>query len=109
MPVKVLTALCKGSPISHFIKDNLKSRRMDFEGRELWSRAARGVIAIQINMADSGWGFNVGPRVIMTRAGEVAENLAPDDFDFERIFAKGKGRQRLPIFRFGCRCVAEDE
>ena len=35
MPVKVLTSFVKDSPVSHFIKDNLKSRRMDFEGPEL--------------------------------------------------------------------------
>ena len=30
MPVKVLTAFVKGSPVAHYIKDNLKSRRMDY-------------------------------------------------------------------------------
>ncbi|OHB59158.1 MAG: 2-keto-3-deoxygluconate kinase [Planctomycetes bacterium GWF2_42_9] len=86
MPVKILTAFVKGSPISHFIKDNLKSRRMDFEGREFEQGGPWGY-RHQINMADSGWGSR-GPRVHNDRAGEVGRELSADDFDFERIFAK---------------------
>jgi 2-dehydro-3-deoxygluconokinase len=86
MPVKVLTAFVKGSPVSHFIKDNLKSRRMDFEGPEFAQGGPWGY-RHQINMADSGWGSR-GPRVHNDRAGEVGRELSVDDFDLDRIFAK---------------------
>ncbi len=86
MPVKVLTVFVKGSPVSHFIKDNLKSRRMDFEGPEFEQGGPWGY-RHQINMADSGWGSR-GPRVQNDRAGEVGRELCADDFDLERIFAE---------------------
>ncbi len=85
-PVKVLTAFVKGSPVAHFIKDNLKSRRMDFEGPELDQGGPWGY-RHQINMADSGWGSR-GPRVHNDRAGEVARDISVDDFDLDRIFGK---------------------
>ncbi len=53
MPVKVLTAFVKDSPVAHFIKDNLGSRRMDFEGPEFEQDNPWG-FRHQINMADSG-------------------------------------------------------
>jgi 2-dehydro-3-deoxygluconokinase len=84
LPVKVLTAFVKGSPVSHFIKDNLKSRRMDFEGPEFEQGGPWGY-RHQINMADSGWGAR-GPRVQNDRAGEVGRELSVDDFDLDRIF-----------------------
>ena len=86
LPVKVLTAFVKDSPVSHFIKDNLKSRRMDFEGPEFEQGDPWGY-RHQINMADSGWGPR-GPRVQNDRAGEVGRELSADDFDLERIFAE---------------------
>jgi 2-dehydro-3-deoxygluconokinase len=86
MPVKVLTAFVKGSPISHFIKDNLKSRRMDFEGPEFEQGGPWGY-RHQINMADSGFGTR-GPRVHNDRAGEVGRELSTDHFDLDRIFVK---------------------
>ena len=86
LPVKVLTAFVKGSPVSHFIRDNLKSRRMDVEGPEFDQGGPWG-FRHQINMADSGWGSR-GPRVHNDRAGEVARELCADDFDLERIFAE---------------------
>ncbi len=86
MPVKVLTAFVKDSPVSHFIKDNLKSRRMDFEGPEFEQGDPWGY-RHQINMADSGWGTR-GPRVHNDRAGEVGRELSVDDFDLDRIFAQ---------------------
>ena len=86
LPVKVLTAFVKGSPVSHFIKDNLRSRRMDFEGPELEQGNPWGY-RHQINMADSGFGSR-GPRVHNDRAGEVGRELSADDFDLDRIFAK---------------------
>jgi|GEM_PF-6097146 len=69
LPVKVLTAFVKDSPVSHFIKDNLKSRRMDFEGPEFKQEDPWGY-RHQINMADSGWGLR-GPRVQVARRLEV--------------------------------------
>ncbi len=86
LPVKVLTAFVKDSPVSHFIKDNIGSRRMDFEGPEFEQDNPWGY-RHQINMADSGWGSR-GPRVQNDRAGEVGRELSADDFDLDRIFAK---------------------
>ncbi|MEI8206855.1 MAG: sugar kinase [Kiritimatiellales bacterium] len=86
LPVKVLTSFVKGSPVSHFIKDNLRSRRMDFEGPEFEQGNPWGY-RHQINMADSGFGSR-GPRVHNDRAGEVGRELSADDFDLDRIFAK---------------------
>lgn len=86
LPVKILTAFVKGSPVSHFIKDNLRSRRMDFEGPEYEQEDPWG-LRHQINLADSGWGSR-GPRVHNDRAGEVGRMLNVKDFDLDRIFAK---------------------
>ncbi|MCK4563386.1 MAG: sugar kinase [Verrucomicrobia bacterium] len=86
LPVKVLTAFVKDSPISHFIKDNIRSRRMDFEGPEFEQDNPWGY-RHQINMADSGWGSR-GPRVQNDRAGEVGRELSVDYFDLDRIFAQ---------------------
>ena len=86
LSAKVLTAFVKDSPVSHFIKDNLKSRRMDVEGPELEQDDPWGY-RHQINMADSGWGSR-GPRVHNDRAGEVGRELSVTDFDLDRIFAK---------------------
>jgi 2-dehydro-3-deoxygluconokinase len=86
LPVKVLTAFVKGSPVAHFIKDNLGSRRMDFEGPEFEQDNPWG-FRHQINMADSGWGSR-GPRVQNDRAGEVGRELCVDDFDLDRIFGE---------------------
>lgn len=86
LPVKVLTAFVKGSPVSHMIKDNLGSRRMDFEGPEFEQDNPWGY-RHQINMADSGWGSR-GPRVQNDRAGEVGRELCADDFDLDRIFGE---------------------
>ena len=42
LPVKVLTAFVKGSPVSRFIKNNLGHRGMDFEGPDLDQGGRRG-------------------------------------------------------------------
>jgi len=86
LPVKVLTTFVQGSPIAQIIKDNLKSRHMDYEGKEVdqgnpWGHRH------QINIADSGFGPR-GPRVWNDRAGEVGRTLNVKDFDLERIFGK---------------------
>lgn len=84
--VKVLTAFVKGSPVSRLIKDNLASRRMDFEGPEFEAESPWGY-RHQINLADSGSGSR-GPRVSNDRAGEVGRLLSAKDFDLERIFGE---------------------
>lgn len=84
LPVKVLTAFVKDSPVARFIKDDLGRRHMDFEGPEFSQDTPWGV-RHQINMADSGWGSR-GPRVQNDRAGEVGRQLNVKDFDLERIF-----------------------
>ncbi|MCH2174437.1 MAG: sugar kinase [Lentisphaeria bacterium] len=86
LPVKILTSFVQGSPVSHFIKDNIRSRRMDFEGPEFEQEDPWGY-RHQINMADSGWGTR-GPRVQNDRAGEVGRELDVKYFDLNRIFEK---------------------
>ncbi|MEN6457225.1 MAG: sugar kinase, partial [Prolixibacteraceae bacterium] len=60
LPVKVLTTFVKGSPIAAFIKSNLRSRHMDFEGPEVEQGGPWG-FRHQFNIADSGFGSR-GPR-----------------------------------------------
>jgi 2-dehydro-3-deoxygluconokinase len=84
LPVKVLTAFVKGSPVASFIKDNLAGRHMDYEGPEIEPEGPWGV-RHQINMADSGYGSR-GPRVNNDRAGEVGLLLEAGQFDLDRIF-----------------------
>lgn len=86
LPVKVLTAFVKGSPIAQLIKDNLASRHMAFEGPEVEQGGPWGY-RHQINIADSGYGSR-GPRVYNDRAGEVGRTLNAKDFDLERIFGR---------------------
>ena len=84
LPVKVLTAFVKESPIAQFIKSNLRSRHMDYEGAEVEQGDPWG-FRHQFNIADSGYGSR-GPRVLNDRAGEVGRTLNVKDFDLERIF-----------------------
>jgi len=86
LPVKVLTAFVKGSPIARFIKDNLAGRHMDYEGPEVDQGGPWGY-RHQINIADSGFGAR-GPRVYNDRAGEVGRTLDVKDFDLDRIFGE---------------------
>ena len=86
LPVKVLTTFVKGSPIAHFIKSNLKSRGMEYEGVEVDQGGPWGY-RHQFNIADSGYGTR-GPRVHNDRAGEVGRTLNVKDFDLERIFGQ---------------------
>lgn len=83
---KVLTAFVKDSPVSRFIKDNLASRHIDYEGPERDQGGPWGH-RHQINIADSGYGSR-GPRVYNDRAGEVGRTLSVDDFDLQRIFVR---------------------
>jgi 2-dehydro-3-deoxygluconokinase len=86
LPVKVLTTFVKGSTISRFIKDNLASRHIDYEGKEVEPGGPWGY-RHQINIADSGHGSR-GPRVQNDRAGEVGRTLDAKDFDLEQIFGQ---------------------
>jgi len=86
LPVKVLTTFVKGSPIAQFIKDNLASRHMTYEGQEVEQGGPWGY-RHQFNIADSGCGSR-GPRVHNDRAGEIGRTLNVKDFDLERIFGR---------------------
>jgi 2-dehydro-3-deoxygluconokinase len=76
----------KGSPIAQFIKDNLRSRNLDFEGKEVEQGGPWGY-RHQINIADSGYGSR-GPRVWNDRSGEVGRTLNVKDFDLNRLFGE---------------------
>ncbi len=84
LPVKVLTAFVKGSPVARLIRDNLAGRHMEVEGPEVEQGGPWGY-RHQFNLADSGFG-PCGPRVHNDRAGEVGRILKAADFDLERIF-----------------------
>ena len=86
LPVKVLTTFVKGSPIAQLIKQNLRSRGMEYEGVEVDQGDPWG-FRHQFNIADSGYGSR-GPRVHNDRAGEVGRTLNVKDFDLERIFGE---------------------
>ncbi len=82
LPVKVLTTFVKDSPIAKFIKSNLKTRYMDFEGKDVEQGGPWGY-RHQFNIADSGFGSR-GPRVHNDRAGEVGRTLNVKDFDLRQ-------------------------
>jgi 2-dehydro-3-deoxygluconokinase len=86
LPVKALTTFVKDSPIARFIKDDLASRHMAYEGKEVEQGGPWGY-RHQFNLADSGFGAR-GPRVHNDRAGEVGRTLNLKDFDLERIFGR---------------------
>jgi len=86
LKAKVLTTFVKGSPIAKFLKSNLNSRHIDFEGPEVEQGGPWGY-RHQFNIADSGFGSR-GPRVHNDRAGEVGRTLNVKDFDLDRIFGK---------------------
>lgn len=86
LPTHVLTTFVKDSPIAAFIKQDLRSRCMTFEGREVEQGGPWGY-RHQFNIADSGYGSR-GPRVQNDRAGEVGRTLSINDFDLDRLFGK---------------------
>ena len=86
LPVHVLTTFVKDSPIATFIKHDLQSRGMSFEGKEVPQGGPWGY-RHQFNIADSGYGAR-GPRVHNDRAGEVGRTLDVKDFDLERLFGQ---------------------
>ena len=86
LPVKILTAFVKDSPIAAMIKSNLASRHMDFEGRDIPQGGPWGY-RHQMNIADSGYGLR-GPKVLNDRAGEIGRALDIKDFDLQKIFGR---------------------
>jgi 2-dehydro-3-deoxygluconokinase len=90
LPVKVLTASVKGSPISRMIKDDLAGRHMEYEGEDVDQGGPWGH-RHQFNIADTGYGAR-GPRVHNDRAGEVGLTLDAKNFDFDRIFGREGAR-----------------
>jgi 2-dehydro-3-deoxygluconokinase len=86
LPVKALTTFVKGSPIAQFIKNNLRSRNIAYEGREIEQGGPWG-FRHQINIADSGFGSR-GPRVWNDRSGEAGRTLNVKDFDLSRLFGQ---------------------
>ncbi|MDD6061963.1 MAG: PfkB family carbohydrate kinase [Oscillospiraceae bacterium] len=86
LPVKVLTTFVQDSPIADFIKRDLRSRGMVYEGKEVPQGGPWGY-RHQFNIADSGCGAR-GPRVQNDRAGEVGRTLSIADFDLDRIFGR---------------------
>jgi 2-dehydro-3-deoxygluconokinase len=86
LPVKILTTFVKDSPVARFIKDNLASRHIQWEGPEIEQGGPWGY-RHQFNIADSGYGSR-GPRVHNDRAGEVGRTLNVNDFDLGRLFEK---------------------
>ena len=90
LPVKVLTAFVRGSPISRMIKDDLAGRHIEYEGQEVDQGGPWGH-RHQFNIADTGYGTR-GPRVHNDRAGEVGLTLDAKNFDFDRIFGREGAR-----------------
>ena len=86
MRTKVLTTFVKDSPIADFIKRNLRSRGIEYEGAEVDQGGPWGY-RHQFNIGDSGYGSR-GPRVANDRAGEVGRTLNVKDFDVDRIFGE---------------------
>jgi 2-dehydro-3-deoxygluconokinase len=86
LPVKVLTAFVKGSPVSRLIRDDLARRHIACEGPEFDPGGPWGH-RHQFNLADAGLGPR-GPRVHNDRAGEVGRLLDARHFDLERIFGQ---------------------
>lgn len=86
LPVKVLTRFVEDSPISAFIKADLRARGMDYEGPDVPQGDAWGN-RHQFNIADSGYGGRA-PRVWNDRSGEVGLDLDIADYDLDRLFGE---------------------
>jgi len=91
VPGLALTNFVAGSPVSLFIKGELRRRGIDYAGPDIPQGGPWGY-RHQFNIADSGFGTR-GPRVQNDRAGEVGRVLNAQDFDLEDIF----GRQGVQI------------
>jgi len=84
IPGLALTNFVEGSPISLFIKSELRRRNIAYAGPDIPQGGPWGY-RHQFNIADSGSGTR-GPRVHNDRAGEVGRILNAKDFDLEEIF-----------------------
>lgn len=84
LPVLLLTAFVKDSPIARIIKNDLSRRNISYLGKEVEQSGPWGY-RHQINFADTGYGLR-GPRVYNDRAGEVGRTMSAKDFDLEQIF-----------------------
>ena len=81
-----LTKFVEGSPIATFIKSELRSRNIAYEGVSVPQGGPWGY-RHQFNIADSGFGLRA-PRVWNDRAGEVGRTLDASEFDLDRIFGE---------------------
>lgn len=81
--VKILTRFVEDSPISYFIKSDLRRRNIEYEGLDVPQGGPWGY-RHQFNIADSGSGIRA-PRVWNDRAGEVGRTISLDDFDLDRL------------------------
>ncbi len=86
MNALVLTKFVKDSVIATFIKNELRSRNIDYVGAEVDQGGPWGY-RHQFNIADSGYGLR-GPRVQNDRSGEVGRTLDIADFDIPKIFGE---------------------
>ncbi|MGI6782752.1 MAG: PfkB family carbohydrate kinase [Aminivibrio sp.] len=82
--VKVLTTFVKDNAVARFIKNDLRRRGIEYEGKDIPQGGPWGY-RHQFNIADSGYGAR-GPIVTNDRAGEAGRTLNVKDFDLERIF-----------------------
>ena len=83
---EALTAFVKDSPISSFIKSEMRKRGIAYEGPDRDQGGPWG-LRHQINFTESGVGGR-GSQVANDRAGEVGRTLSADDFDLDRIFGE---------------------
>ena len=86
MRTKVLTAFVKGSPVADYIKRNLRSRGIEYDGPEMDQGGPWGY-RHQFNIGDSGYGSR-GPRVWNDRAGEVGRTLDASNYDLDKLFGE---------------------
>ncbi len=86
MKTKVLTAFVKDSPIASFIKSDLRSRNIEFDGPDIPQGGPWGY-RHQFNIADCGFGMR-GPRVWNDRAGEIGRTLNSKYYDLEKLFVE---------------------
>ena len=81
-----LTNFVQDSPISYYIKSELRRRNIDYQGPDVPQGGPWGY-RHQFNIADSGFGAR-GPRVHNDRAGEVGRILSVKDYDFGKVFTE---------------------
>jgi 2-dehydro-3-deoxygluconokinase len=81
-----MTNFVQDSPISFFIKSELRRRNIDYIGPDVPQGGPWGY-RHQFNIADSGFGMR-GPRVHNDRAGEVGRVLNAKDYGLEKIFCE---------------------